>query len=206
MPILIWQYLSSSQKESAPIGASLFILTVLLRDIVRSRSAPIGADFDMTISLIITEGIGTNWCRLFDLILTVLLRDIHRRKIGTNGCLFIYSHNAHIRDIVRSRSAPIGCRFWYDNISHYHRRKSAPIGASLFILTVLLRLLSDQDRHQLVPILISHNLTLQLKWRGTNWCRFWFDNISHYNRRKSAPNGASLFILTVLLRDIVRSR
>ena len=34
------------------IGASLFILTVLLRDIVRSRSAPIGADFDITESLI----------------------------------------------------------------------------------------------------------------------------------------------------------
>ena len=39
-------------KESAPIGASLFILTVLLRDIVISRSAPIGADFDIRESLI----------------------------------------------------------------------------------------------------------------------------------------------------------
>ena len=37
-------------SRSAPIGASLFILTVLLRDIVISRSAPIGADFDDSIS------------------------------------------------------------------------------------------------------------------------------------------------------------
>ena len=86
------------------------------------------------------------------------------------------------------------------------QKESAPIGASLFILTVLLRDIVRSIRHQLVPILISQNLSLQLKWRGTNWCRFWFDNISHYHRRKSAPNGASLFILNVLLRDIVRSR
>ena len=39
-------------NKKAPIGAALFILTVLLRDIVRSRSAPIGADFDITESLI----------------------------------------------------------------------------------------------------------------------------------------------------------
>jgi len=73
-----------SQKESAPIGASLFILTVLLRDIVRSRSAPHGARFDITVQLVplnsfcVPESIvisrrnkerycqikiGTNWCR-----------------------------------------------------------------------------------------------------------------------------------------------
>ena len=59
-----------------------------------NKEAPIGADFDMTISLIITEEIGTNWC-LF-IILTVLLRDI-----------------------VRSRSAPIGADFDINRISHY---------------------------------------------------------------------------------------
>ena len=91
VPILISQGISHYHRmnKEAPIGASLFILTVLLRDIVRSRSAPIGADFDLTISLIITEGIGTNWCLFIHRILTVLLRD----------------------NIVRSRSAPIGADF-----------------------------------------------------------------------------------------------
>ena len=51
-----------------------------------NKEAPIGADFDLTISLIITEGIGTNWC------------------------LFSHSNCAPERYVI-SRSAPIGADF-----------------------------------------------------------------------------------------------
>ena len=80
----------------------LFILTVM-RDSVISKSAPIGADLDLTISLRSTvrmnkeAPIGADsfcdherYCQI---------------KIGTNWCLFIHSV---MRDTVILRSAPIG--------------------------------------------------------------------------------------------------
>ena len=90
-----------------------------MRDSVISKSAPIGADLDMTLSLRSTVRmnkeaptgadsfcdnerycqikIGTNWCLCDE-------RYCHV-KIGTNWCLFILTVR---RDSVISKSAPIG--------------------------------------------------------------------------------------------------
>ena len=60
-----------------------------------------------------------------------------------------------------------------------------------------------------MPILISQVslITVKMNKEAPIGADFYLTfNISHYHRMKSAPNGASLFILTVLLRDIVRSR
>ena len=69
-----------------------------MRDSVISKSAPIGADLDLTISLRSTVRINKEapigdderYCQI---------------KIGTNWCLFIHSV---IRDTLILRSAPIG--------------------------------------------------------------------------------------------------
>ena len=79
------------------------IFIVIMRDIVISKSAPIGADLDLTISLRSTVRINKEapigadsfcdderYCQI---------------KIGTNWCLFIHSV---IRDNLILRSAPIG--------------------------------------------------------------------------------------------------
>ena len=58
-----------------------------------NKEAPIGADFDMTISLIITEGIGTNWC-LFIHSNCAPERYCHI-KIGTNWCGSSYDSICH---------------------------------------------------------------------------------------------------------------
>ena len=153
----------------------LFIRTVM-RDTVISKSAPIGADLDLTISLRCTVRmnkeapigadsfcdnerycqikIGTNWC-LFSL----SNERYCQIKIGTNWCLFIWTV---MRDSVISKSAPIGADLdltislfipsWYDNA---------------------LRNTEWIKRHQLVPLHLNCNIQT-----GTNWCRSWSDNIS----------------------------
>ena len=116
VPILIWQYLSLSQKESAPIGASLFILTVLLRDIVRSRSAPIGARLDITVQMKRQKLVPLNsFCVPESIVISRRNKERYCQiKIGTNWC-----------------------RFWYHRISHYSSNEEAPIGAD-FDLTISL--------------------------------------------------------------------
>ena len=110
------------KSKSAPIGASLFILTdperychikigtnwclfilTVMRDSVISKSAPIGADLDLTISLRSTVRMNKEAPIGADSFCD------HERychiKIGTNWCLFIHSV---MRDTVILRSAPIG--------------------------------------------------------------------------------------------------
>ena len=93
------------KSKSAPIGASSFSV----RDIVKSKSAPIGAFIHSVISLY---------------------------KIGTNWCLFILTV---MRDSVISKSAPIG----------------ADLDLTISLRsTVRIKIKRHQNRHQLVPILI----------------------------------------------------
>ena len=54
--------------------------------VIMNKEAPIGADFDMTISLIITEGIGTNWCLFIHS--NCAPKRYCQIKIGTNWCRF----------------------------------------------------------------------------------------------------------------------
>ena len=79
----------------------LFILTVM-RDTVMLRSAPIGADLDLTISLRSTVRMNKEAPIRADSFSLMLIGN--RRAIG--GSLFILT--VILRDIVILRSAPIG--------------------------------------------------------------------------------------------------
>ena len=92
-----------------------------------NKEAPIGAEFDLTISLIITEGVGTNWC-LF--ILTVMRDTVVSKSAPTGADLDM----TYLRSTVRmNKEAPIGADSFCD-LERYCLSKSAPVGASLFIL------------------------------------------------------------------------
>ena len=104
-------------SKSAPIGADLD-LTISLRSTVRmNKEAPIGADSFCDNERYCQIKIGTNWC-LFSL----SNERYCQIKIGTNWCLFIWTV---MRDSVISKSAPIGADLdltislfipsWYDN-------------------------------------------------------------------------------------------
>ena len=127
VPILIWQYLSSSQKESAP-NWCLFIY---------SNCAP---------ERYCQIKIGTNWCRFW---YDNISHYRHRRSIGTNWCLFIHSNCAPER-YCQIKIGTNWCRFWYHKISHYSWNEEAPIGAELNIKVSLIT--EWIKRHQLVPI------------------------------------------------------
>ena len=121
-----------------------------MRDSVISKSAPIGADLDLTISLRSTvrmnkeAPIGADsfcdnerYCQI---------------KIGTNWCLFILTV---MRDSVISKSAPIGADLdlTISLRSTVRMNKEAPIGADFLLIGIM------------------RDIECQIKI-GTNWCLF----------------------------------
>ena len=140
-----------------------------MRDSVISKSAPIGADLDLTVSLRSTvrmnkeAPIGTDsfcdnerYCQI---------------KIGTNWCLFILTV---MRDSVISKSAPIGADLdlTISLKSTVRMNKEAPIGADS----------CDNERYCQIKI-------------GTNWCLFIHSVMRDTVILRSAPIGASSFEL-----------
>ena len=125
-----------------------------------NKEAPIGADSFCDNESYCHIKIGTNWC-LFIPSNCDPERYCHI-KIGTNWCLFILTvmRDYVISKSVMSKSAPIGADLdmTISLRSTVRMNKEAPIGADLDIINCLTRairikrLLSNQNRHQLVPL------------------------------------------------------